>query len=246
MAKKREKIGYLLFIALALGSFILMGIIYLAVSLTFDLSRQGPGAGSGTADEYNLNLDYSDGDPLMTREPQLKDMLAGPIITAIEPRQGPDSAPVTIVIFSDFECGFCYQQEQALKAIMVKYKDKIRLVWKDYPETSDESPSFKAAIAARCAQAQGKFWPYHDFLYDSGSLERDKFIDIAGILEMDIQAFTSCLDNEDAVRVINDNITEANALGIKGIPFTFINKEAILGQVSMAELEKIVAKELSD
>ena len=246
MVSKKKNVISPLFIISAIGSFVLMGFIYMAINLTFDLSGRESGAKSEIADEYNLNLDYSDGDPMITKEPQLKDMLAGPIITAIEPRQGPDSAPITIVIFSDFECGFCYQQEQTLKAIMAKHKGKISLIWKDYPEENPASLSFKAAIAARCAQEQGKFWPFHDFLYDSESLEQDKFMEIADILEMDIEIFADCLDSQDVAKVINDNITEANALGIKGIPYTFINNQAILGQISLGELEKIVDGELND
>ncbi len=78
-------------------------------------------------------------------------MLTGPIITNVDPSQGARNAPVTIVEFSDYVCNYCKEQESTIKQLIEAYQDKVRLIWKDYPESNYLSLSFQAAVAARSA-----------------------------------------------------------------------------------------------
>ena len=201
---------------------------------------------SGKGERFYLNENYRDNDSLITKRPNLRDMLAGPIISAQDPSIGDKSAPVVIVVFSDFECGFCHRQEENLIKLVKEYKDKIRLVWKDYPLADKNSISFKAALAARCAQKQGEFWPYHDLIFaDNNDLNKDEFLKIAGSLNLDIQAFKDCLVGGLPQELILDNIKEANALDINGVPFVYINDQEIMGEAGYDDLKKIIDKELS-
>ena len=79
--------------------------------------------------------------------------------------------PVTVIEFADFQCPFCKRSEDAVKAIHEKYGDRIQLVFMDFP-LSFHPHAMPAANAARCANAQGKFWQYHDALFaDQSKLE---------------------------------------------------------------------------
>ncbi len=247
---KKSKLPVILFIISSLATFIAVGILYIVFNINSNYEVQPTYSISEkdiSADKYYLNKDYNEGDPFITKQPSLKEMLAGPIITAIDPNMGDRSAPVTIVEFADFECNFCYQQEQVFKRLMQKYKYKIKLIWKDYPASDEKSISFQTAIAARCAQAQDKFWPYHDFLFDNNKkLGSETYYGIAKLLDLNINAFKECFENPDkASKLINDNIKEANALDIGGVPFIYINDQEVMGEISLEELERIVKIELN-
>ncbi|MCG2695502.1 DsbA family protein, partial [Candidatus Parcubacteria bacterium] len=136
---------------------------------------------------------------------------------------------------------------QALKQIIDKYEGKIKLIWKDYPEKDENSISFQAAVSARCAKEQNQFWAYHDLLYEnSQNLNQEKFLELASDLNLDINQFNECLAGEDAKNLVRDNMEEANALDISGIPFIFVNDQEVMGEISLEELERMVNIELND
>ncbi|MFH0923413.1 MAG: thioredoxin domain-containing protein, partial [Candidatus Falkowbacteria bacterium] len=128
-----------LFVAASLATFVLFAFVWFFVKTNLIANNSGKQAGSN--DQYYLNENYEDKDPFITKVPDLKDMLAGPIISQLDPALGSDNAPITIVEFSDYECEFCQKQEQALKQIIDKYEGKIKLIWKDYPEKDENSIS---------------------------------------------------------------------------------------------------------
>ena len=235
----QSKIGIFLFISASIS------VLFFYVLLSsLEISKESnkiPG------DEYYLNSDFKESDELLTRVPNLSDMLAGPIISFSDPNQGDKYARVIMVEYSDFKCDFCQKQEQELKKILDKYRDQVRLIWKDYPETDESSESFQAAIAGRCANEQGKFWEYHDFLFEyNDTLNEDTFIKLAEFAQLNIKDFKDCLQNdEEVITQIKDNAKEANALGITGIPFIYINSQEIMGQSSYEDLESIVETELN-
>jgi len=234
-----------LFIAASLATFILFAFFWFLVRTNFVTNNSDRQAVSG--DKYYLNENYEEKDPFITKVPDLKDMLAGPIISQADPALGSDNAPITIVEFSDYECEFCQKQEQALKQIIDKYEGKIKLIWKDYPEKDENSISFQAAVSARCAREQNQFWPYHDLLYEnSQNLSQEKFLELASDLNLDINQFNECLAGENAKNLVRDNMEEANALDISGIPFIFVNDQEVMGEISLEELERMVNIELND
>ncbi len=198
-----------------------------------------------TEDRYFFNKNWQSGDPLITNNPNLNEILSGPIISANDPNMGYEDASVVIVEYSDFACEYCYYEEQVVKRLLQNHKYDVKLIWKDYPETDENSPSYTAALAARCAQRQGGFWPFHDMLFDNnGDLSRDKYLEIAGLLEFNIDDFTGCLDSKETKNAVDDNIAEAQALDIVGVPFIFINDREVMGQASYDDLEAMVESEL--
>ncbi|MFH0892653.1 MAG: DsbA family protein [Candidatus Falkowbacteria bacterium] len=246
-SSKSNKYTVPLFVSASLGTFLVIGILLLFWKLEWgyrnmeaDIAMSQP-----SSEKIYINTDYAEDDPYITKNPSLKDMLAGPIITDLDPSTGDKYAPVVIVYFADFECDFCRKQEQILKRILLNYKYKTKLVWKDYPENDQNTASFRAALAARCAFEQGAFWPYHDFLYEyNADISRETFNKIADMISIDRGKFDECLDASRPKKAIYDNIEEADALGINGIPFMYVNDQEVMGETSYEDLEKIVKIEL--
>ncbi|MBS3055775.1 MAG: thioredoxin domain-containing protein [Candidatus Aenigmarchaeota archaeon] len=85
------------------------------------------------------------------------------------PPRGNSSSNVVVVEFSDFQCPFCKRAEPTIKKILSDYGDKIKFVYMDFPLTQIHRFADRAANAARCANEQGKFWEYHDILFDRQS-----------------------------------------------------------------------------
>ena len=241
---RQPKLATRLFV---IGAIAVIAIIIIGLALVF--SQQ---ANTNLVEQelesrrYYLNEEFKDIDPYVTTNPNLDDILAGPIITSLDPSQGSDEAKVVLVIYSDFECDYCEKQEQVLKQALDEYGDDLRLIWKDYPISAPTTPSYQAAVAGRCAFAQGKFWEYHDLLYDfSKDLTKDTFLKVADMLKLDKSDFEKCLGSDAPEKQINDNIEEANALDITGIPFVYINDQEIMGEVKMETLKKIIDIELN-
>ncbi|MBU4257485.1 DsbA family protein [Patescibacteria group bacterium] len=236
----KNSLSLKLFVAASLAVFILFGFLFFLINTRFNTIKK-----SGENNKYYLNENYSEGDLLITKVPRLKDMLAGPIISDLDPGMGNKEAPVTIVIFSDYQCGFCQKQEQILNELTSRYEEKIRLIRKDYPESDENSISFLAAVAGRCAQEQKKFWEYHDLLFqNSGGLNSKILFELARKLNLNINQFNYCLSGSEAEQLIKDNIEEADALGISGVPFIYVNDREVMGQVDLEELKKIIEAEL--
>lgn len=231
-----------LFVIASLSAFSILAVFYLLFS--FSANYQTNPTHSST-DRYFINKNFDEGDPFITREPTLKDIISGPIITAADPMLGDDTAPVVIIEFADYQCEFCRKQEEVIKKILANYKGKVSYLWKDFPENNPDSISFKAAVSARCAGEQAKFWPYHELLFkESKNLNEELFLKLADKLKLDKKKFAQCQSGVLAKQLINDNMEEANALDITGIPFLYVNDRELMGETTYDELEKIIKIEL--
>lgn len=233
--RKKEKI----FIAVSLIAF--FAVFFAASSLKATLTNTKETASPGTI--YNLKDNFEEADPLMTKVPQFDDMLAGPIISADDPQLGNPEAKINLVLFADYECSYGQEQIKTLKNVAAKHPE-ARLIWKDYPNTDTVSLSYQAAVAGRCAAEQNKFWEYNELLFANNQrLEKELFINLADQLNLDQEAFENCLKSENANLKIKDNIDEANALQITGVPFLFINSQEIMGKADADEIERIIKLE---
>ena len=145
------------------------------------------------------------------------------------PALGPQNAPVTVRIFSDFQCPACRLAEPALKATIDKYKDRVRFLWDDFPLEPIHANARLAANAARCAENQGWFWQYHDRLYetqDDWSGEKDarlKFMALAGEFKMDLTVFSECLNRGAEDAKVAEGIAQAQQNRVDQTPTFFIN-----------------------
>lgn len=236
----KNKFPIVLFIVTSFVALVLFPIFFAFIK--HSITPQDKSKGTVQQNKY---FDNSTDDPLITKASTYKQKITKPVINNSDPIIGSKNALISIVQFSDFECSFCAKQEGVLKKIIEEYKDKIRIVWKDYPVRNPDSISYQSAIAAQCAFKQGKFWSYHDILYEKNSnLNQEAFLEIAEEVNLDLNNFKQCLKDNQIKELINSDIEEANSLDITGIPFTYINELGIMGEISFPELKQIIEFEL--
>lgn len=139
------------------------------------------------------------------------------------PSQGPDNAPVTLVVFADYQCPHCKMETAELKKLMAKYAGKIKMVYRDFP-INQSGISTKVAEGAECAFQQGKFWEYHDMAFElQTGLTKDSPNDIAEALELDDKKFKQCLSDPATAKRVAASKAEAVSLHITATPTVFIN-----------------------
>jgi protein-disulfide isomerase len=153
-----------------------------------------------------------------------------------DPVKGDPNAPVTVVEFSDFQCPFCARFFiQTLPALQENYIDtgKIKLVYKDFPLDSLHPNARRAHIAAECADEQGKFWDYHDVLFEKQSeWNRLSSADLSSQLNqyatsmgLESANFNSCLSSQSVRDEVNADFLQAASYGATGTPTFFIGNE---------------------
>ncbi len=166
-----------------------------------------------------------------------------------DPSRGPAKAPVTIVEFSDFTCQFCSQAYLTVKKVMdnPKFKDKIKFVYRDSP-AQQRPASFPAAMAAQCANDQGKFWEYHDKLFEnSQDLTPAKLKELSKTVGLDETKFNTCLDSKKYESEVGKDLEDGFKVGVTGTPTFFVNGLKINippGDQGVLALEEVVNKEL--
>lgn len=156
--------------------------------------------------------------------------------------RGPANAPITIVEFSDFECPYCGRVEDTLRQLESRYPTQIRVAYRDLPFHARAEP---AAEASRCALAQGKYWPYHDLLFDNQQhLESDDLSKYAARLKMDAKKFDECTAHKIYATDIKQDLDEAQKLGITATPTFFINGMMLIGATPMDDFARLIDREL--
>jgi len=158
--------------------------------------------------------------------------------------RGNPKAPVMIVEFSDFQCPYCRQVEPTLKQLLAKYPDKVSLAYRDFPLAQIHPQAELAAEASRCALEQGKFWEYHDQLYNSSNLERAALLDDARTLKLDEKQFDSCLASGKYKAEVERDVKEGMQAGVSGTPTYFINGVPSSGSQPLEAFARAVEEEL--
>jgi protein-disulfide isomerase len=154
--------------------------------------------------------------------------------------RGPAAAPVTIFEWSDYECPFCKRAQET------EFPDTVRLVFKDFPLRSHPN-ALPAALAARCAGAQDRYWEYHDLLFvGQPDLSRDDLIGYARRLGLDTPAFTECLDSSRFRDAVLADQREGREAGVRATPTFFINQRKIEGALSLDAFRAAVRQALRD
>jgi len=162
--------------------------------------------------------------------------VATPFVTIVDPAKGPKDAPVTIVEYGDHACPYCKSMQDAVDSLIATHPDSVRFVWKSAPSPSHPS-STTAAQAALCANRQGRFWEYHDRLFEDPTLLNEAaMVILANELELDSAAFSECLSTDATLPLVERTVTEAQGLGLTGIPTVFINDRRYEGAMTYDQL----------
>jgi protein-disulfide isomerase len=160
---------------------------------------------------------------------------------------GDPNAKVTIIEYGDYECGFCerfYKQTEPLIRKNYIETGKAKMIYRDFP-LPGHAAAIPAALAANCAKDQGKFWLYHDELFNNyANLNNLDYVKLAENLKLNKEEFKTCFENKKYLGEIQKNYEEGKLIGVNGTPSFFINGKQIIGAQPYEAFEKIIEQEL--
>jgi protein-disulfide isomerase len=150
--------------------------------------------------------------------------IAQNISTDDDPAQGKTAAPVTVVMFTDFQCPACAATHPVLKRVLADYGDKVRFVVRDFPLVTIHENAFQAAVAAGAANAQGMFYEYTEVLYkNQNALDATSLKKYAADLGLNVKQFEADLANPKIADEVRKDIEDGKRYGISGTPAIFVN-----------------------
>ena len=158
------------------------------------------------------------------------------------PFKGNADAPVTMVIFTDFECPYCKKLEPVLNKVFEANKDNIKLVFKNMPLSFHKmaEPAHRAVMAA---DLQGKFWEFHDKLFAAPKLSNQLITDIAGDLGLDMEKFEKDMNSGQVRQKIQKDLSDAKRAEVTGTPTVFINGRRVSDR-SVQAFQNMINEEL--
>jgi protein-disulfide isomerase len=168
-------------------------------------------------------------------------------VTGAEPHKGPAIAPLTMVVFSDFECPFCGRAQPILRELEQSYGPRLSIVWRNLP-LDFHSHAKLAAEAAMEAFAQGKdekFWAMHDKLMANQKALGQKDLErYAKELGLDLKRFRGALDQHTHAQAVDDDVQLARRLGVTGTPVFFVNGRPLQGAPAVPMFKALLDDEL--
>ncbi len=164
-----------------------------------------------------------------------------------DPVYGPETAEITIIEFSDFECPYCRKwHTEVWPQLKAAYPDQIRLVYRDFPLTNIHPNATSAASAANCAGDQDLYWEFNEFLYSgSHSLSKTSYLAYADELGMDMDAFTECLESGKYNSEVMADLEFAANFGVSSTPTFFVNGIPVVGAQPFEVFSDLIDKELA-
>ncbi|MEK6974611.1 MAG: DsbA family protein [Nanoarchaeota archaeon] len=166
-----------------------------------------------------------------------------------DPYLGNKNAPVTIIEFSDFQCPYCTRfHEQTFPELKKNYIDtgKVKFVYRDFP-LSFHQYAEKASEASECADEQGKFWQYHEKLFDNqDNIGTSSLKQYAKDIGLDASKFNECLDSGKMKDEVSNDLKDGASYGAQGTPAFFINGELIDGAQPFEAFEAIIQEKLKE
>ena len=239
---KRRHLGCRIALIL-MGLLILAGVgVFLVKTVHFYRAFR-----NGTVNNNMLNRELSSSISKLKANPDVsvEDLKRLAIDSA--PSQGPQHAKLTIVEFLDFGCPYCRALMPDLRSIQQKYQNQVRIIYRDFPIEELHPTAMNAALAARCAQAQGKYLEYHDKLF----LNQDRqtstdFTTYATELGLNVPKFETCIKNREPEALIRQDMSDGLLVGVSGTPTLFFNGVRIQGAPDKEVLEYIIQEFLKD
>ncbi|MCS7023424.1 MAG: DsbA family protein [Bryobacteraceae bacterium] len=167
-------------------------------------------------------------------------------------RLGPEQAPVTVVVFSDFQCPYCKEQARLLRQnLSGTLGQKVRLYFRDFPLEQIHPWARTAALIGQCIKRAGdaQFWQYHDWVFEhqaSLTLEniRQRALEFANQKSMDTLQIGQCLEARLTEAELEKSLADAKALQVQSTPTLFVNGRRLVGNVPWEQLKAIIDYEL--
>jgi len=159
---------------------------------------------------------------------------------------GPDSSPVTITVFTDYQCPYCKQFSKTVQQLRDRYPERVAVSYRHVPLPGHEWAK-DAAVASVCASKQGQFADYHRLLFENAKSLSDATLDRlaseGGV--GDVAQFRDCRSGSDAASVVERDLKKAQSIGIKAVPSVLVGNRLYSGGLSLDALDDYVQQELS-
>ncbi|MFZ6027250.1 MAG: DsbA family protein [Chloroflexota bacterium] len=159
---------------------------------------------------------------------------------------GSMDAEITIIEFSDFQCPYCQKwYVEVLQPLLEMYPGQIRFVYRDFPLFNIHPEALPAAIAANCAGEQGKYYEFHNSLFDGKyGLNADAYTKYASDLNLDGEQFAACVETQKYSDEVMADYEWATTLGIQSTPTFFINGIPLVGAQPLETFKMVIDWEL--
>ncbi|MEM4633841.1 MAG: thioredoxin domain-containing protein [Candidatus Anstonellaceae archaeon] len=159
--------------------------------------------------------------------------------------RGSKNAPLTIYEYSDFECPFCSKVQPTIKEVLNSYPGKVKLVFRHYPLEFHQR-AMPAAIAATCAEEQGKFWEMHDILFANQHALSDSDLEkYAAQIGLEMQEFRACLSSDRAKQKVLEDMREAASSGVQATPTFKVGETLVMGAQPFGKFKQAIDSELA-
>ena len=160
------------------------------------------------------------------------------------PFLGPADAPVTIIEFTDYQCPYCaLHSRENLAKLLEQSPAQIKYVVLNFPITSIHPGADRAAQAAECAASQGRFWEYHDMLFQNQGSQNDEGLKgLARKAGLDGDTFDVCLDSGIQSQQVRKDFEEGRDHGVRATPTFFINGRIVEGYLPFNDFKSIVGQ----
>lgn len=159
------------------------------------------------------------------------------------PFRGPKDAPVTVAVFSDYQCPYCGRMDSLLGQVLAKNPKTIRIYFKNFPLKFHPFAK-QAAIAALAAHDQGKFFEFHEKLFANISTLNDaKIQEIAKELNLDVERFNKKMQDPSLQEIINRDMAEGEKIGVNSTPTIYVN-DKLLKDRSLQGVQEVINMEL--
>lgn len=171
------------------------------------------------------------------------------VLSSSGQRAGTESAKVTLVEFGDFQCPACKSYESALKQVRAEYKDEVQFIYKHFPLAIHKN-AMPAGVAAEAAGRQGKFWEYHDVLYEKQGewapllSPSEKFEAYATSLKLDIDQFRKDMTDKEIENDIRSQMDEGGKVGVNATPTFFLDGKYLNVNATFDSFKKAIDQAL--
>jgi len=144
------------------------------------------------------------------------------------PSMGPEDAAVTLVEFGDFHCPFCGRVSPTMKQLMEKFDGNIRRVWRHFPLAMHKGAEITHQ-ASECAHDQGKFWEFHELVFDHQTRLKEEGIlkELAKKSGLDLNDYQTCMASGKHASTVKEDLKAGQSAGVRGTPAVFINGKLI-------------------
>ncbi len=154
-----------------------------------------------------------------------------------ETRFGGATSVLSVIQFGDYQCEPCREFSKTAKEVVARYGGQVRYVWKDMPLEELHDRAVDAAVFARCAGAQDKFWEVHDMLVMSGSMDEGDWTNMARGAGLDKARLDTCRADPALRNAVLQDVEFAKSEGINAVPFIFVGTKGFVGDITAEELQ---------